>query len=160
LFFVFLADYAQASYRVYEKQTKLLKLDQKTYDKTTAGWDDEHHVLSYGQDSRVRIGVVGLLGGFFPHFFYIKKTPRRCDSRSCPVQVSAEGAERLSAAIREKEQKRKSFSRRRAHNADADIDYINDRNAKFNKKLGMFVWVDGCFANCCQSVMTFYLPLA
>ncbi len=53
--------------------------------------------------------------------------------------MSAEGAERLSAAIREKEEKRKSFSRRRAHNADADVDYINDRNAKFNKKLGMYV---------------------
>lgn len=31
--------------------------------------------------------------------------------------------------------KRNKYSRRRAHNDDADIDYINERNAKFNKKL-------------------------
>lgn len=34
--------------------------------------------------------------------------------------------------------KRKSFSRRRTHNDDADIDYINERNARFNKKLERF----------------------
>jgi len=34
--------------------------------------------------------------------------------------------------------KRKSFSRRRTHNDDADIDYINERNARFNKKLDRF----------------------
>lgn len=33
--------------------------------------------------------------------------------------------------------KRKSFSRRRMHNDDADIDYINEKNARFNKKLGI-----------------------
>lgn len=31
--------------------------------------------------------------------------------------------------------KRDKYSRRRTHNDDADIDYINERNAKFNKKL-------------------------
>lgn len=34
--------------------------------------------------------------------------------------------------------KREKFSRRRTHNDDADIDYINERNAKFNKKLERF----------------------
>lgn len=34
--------------------------------------------------------------------------------------------------------KRKSFSRRRTHNDDADIDYINEKNARFNKKLDRF----------------------
>ena len=31
--------------------------------------------------------------------------------------------------------KGKSFSRRRAFRADKDVDYINDRNAHFNKKI-------------------------
>lgn len=31
--------------------------------------------------------------------------------------------------------KRKKFSRRRTHNDEADIDYINEKNARFNKKL-------------------------
>lgn len=34
--------------------------------------------------------------------------------------------------------KREKYSRRRTHNDDADIDYINERNAKFNKKLERF----------------------
>lgn len=34
--------------------------------------------------------------------------------------------------------KRKTFSRRRTHNDDADIDYINEKNARFNKKLERF----------------------
>lgn len=34
--------------------------------------------------------------------------------------------------------KRKKYSRRRTHNDDEDISYINDRNARFNKKLDRF----------------------
>lgn len=34
--------------------------------------------------------------------------------------------------------KRQKYSRRRTHNDDADVDYINERNAKFNKKLERF----------------------
>lgn len=30
---------------------------------------------------------------------------------------------------------RHNFSRRRAHNEDKDVDYINERNKKFNEKL-------------------------
>lgn len=34
--------------------------------------------------------------------------------------------------------RRNKYSRRRTHNDDADIDYINERNAKFNQKLERF----------------------
>jgi len=34
--------------------------------------------------------------------------------------------------------RRQKYSRRRTHNDDSDIDYINERNAKFNKKLERF----------------------
>ncbi|XP_065157757.1 pre-mRNA-splicing factor Syf2 [Atheta coriaria] len=34
--------------------------------------------------------------------------------------------------------KREKYSRRRTHNDDADIDYINERNARFNRKLDQF----------------------
>ena len=34
--------------------------------------------------------------------------------------------------------KRAKFSRRRAHDDGADVDYINERNMKFNKKLERF----------------------
>ena len=35
-------------------------------------------------------------------------------------------------------EKRAAFSRRRAHFEEADVTYINDRNAHFNKKLQRF----------------------
>lgn len=35
-------------------------------------------------------------------------------------------------------EKRNKFSRRRAHYDDADIDYINERNMNFNKKLARY----------------------
>lgn len=35
-------------------------------------------------------------------------------------------------------EKREKYSRRRTHNDEADIDYINERNMKFNKKLERF----------------------
>uniref|UniRef100_A0A1B0GMW3 Pre-mRNA-splicing factor SYF2 n=1 Tax=Phlebotomus papatasi TaxID=29031 RepID=A0A1B0GMW3_PHLPP len=35
-------------------------------------------------------------------------------------------------------EKKKNFSRRRTHNDDADIDYINEKNARFNQKLERF----------------------
>lgn len=34
--------------------------------------------------------------------------------------------------------KREKYSRRRAYDEDEDIDYINERNMKFNKKLERF----------------------
>jgi len=35
-------------------------------------------------------------------------------------------------------EKREKYSRRRTHDDGADIDYINERNMKFNKKLERF----------------------
>lgn len=35
-------------------------------------------------------------------------------------------------------EKRKKFSRRRMHNDEADIDYINEKNRRLNKKLAMY----------------------
>ncbi len=52
--------------------------------------------------------------------------------------VSAAGLERLAADLRQQQERRAAFSRRRAHNPDADVDHINDRNARFNKKLQRF----------------------
>lgn len=41
-------------------------------------------------------------------------------------------------SVEEQILKRKSFSRRRTHNDEADIDYINEKNARFNKKLDRY----------------------
>ena len=44
----------------------------------------------------------------------------------------------VSLSPRYRIQKREKFSRRRIHDDEADIDYINERNMKFNKKLERF----------------------
>lgn len=51
---------------------------------------------------------------------------------------SKEGVDRMVTDLDKQIGKREKYSRRRAYNDDADIDYINERNAKFNKKAERF----------------------
>jgi len=51
------------------------------------------------------------------------------------ASVSEEGMNRMVAELVDKNARSKKFSRRRAFNEDADVDYINKRNAHFNKKV-------------------------
>ncbi|XKL59590.1 hypothetical protein PGB90_000606 [Kerria lacca] len=51
---------------------------------------------------------------------------------------SKEGINRMVEDLQKQIAKREKYSRRRAHNDDADIDFINERNMKFNKKLERF----------------------
>ncbi|KAJ1101396.1 hypothetical protein NDU88_006464 [Pleurodeles waltl] len=51
---------------------------------------------------------------------------------------SKEGIDRMVADLDKQIEKREKYSRRRAYNDDSDIDYINERNAKFNKKAERF----------------------
>ncbi|XP_019761010.1 pre-mRNA-splicing factor Syf2 [Dendroctonus ponderosae] len=50
-------------------------------------------------------------------------------------QDRPEAIDNLVKSVEDQIAKRNKYSRRRMHNDDADIDYINERNAKFNKKL-------------------------
>ncbi|KAM4901322.1 peptidyl-prolyl cis-trans isomerase-like 4 [Sylvia borin] len=47
---------------------------------------------------------------------------------------SKEGVDRMVVDLEKQMEKRKKYSRRRPYNDDAVIDYINERNAKFNQK--------------------------
>jgi len=49
-----------------------------------------------------------------------------------------EAIDRMVTDLNKQVEKREKFSRRRMHNDEADIDYINERNMKFNKKLERF----------------------
>ena len=51
------------------------------------------------------------------------------------TSTSDEAKERLKNDILEREDQRKKFSRRRMFTDTGDVDYINDKNAHFNKKL-------------------------
>nr|CAG4644332.1 EOG090X0ECA [Lepidurus arcticus] len=49
-----------------------------------------------------------------------------------------EAVDRMVADLEKQIEKRNKYSRRRRHDDDADIDYINERNMRFNKKLERF----------------------
>uniref|UniRef100_F6Q557 Pre-mRNA-splicing factor SYF2 n=1 Tax=Equus caballus TaxID=9796 RepID=F6Q557_HORSE len=51
---------------------------------------------------------------------------------------STEEIDRMVTDLEKQIEKRDKYSRRRPYNDDADIDYINERNAKFNKKAERF----------------------
>ena len=51
------------------------------------------------------------------------------------------------AELNEAAARKAAYSRRRAARSDADVDYINPRNAHFNKKIERRVWL-GCRAHC------------
>ncbi|NXM97359.1 SYF2 factor, partial [Sylvia borin] len=51
---------------------------------------------------------------------------------------SKDGVDRMVADLEKQIEKREKYSRRRPYNDDADIDYINERNAKFNQKAERF----------------------
>ena len=46
--------------------------------------------------------------------------------------------DRMVGELEDKRQRAKNFSRRRAFNEEADVDYINKRNAHFNKKIDRY----------------------
>jgi len=51
------------------------------------------------------------------------------------AEIPEENVNRMVAELFEKGSRAKKFSRRRAFNEEADVDYINKRNAHFNKKV-------------------------
>ncbi|XP_020622031.1 pre-mRNA-splicing factor syf2-like isoform X1 [Orbicella faveolata] len=53
-------------------------------------------------------------------------------------KVPEAAVDRMVADLEKQIEKREKYSRRRAHQDEADIDYINERNMKFNKKLARF----------------------
>lgn len=54
------------------------------------------------------------------------------------LKDTPEAIDRMVGDLEEQAEKRKNFSRRRMHNDEADIDYINEKNARLNKKLDRY----------------------
>jgi pre-mRNA-splicing factor SYF2 len=50
-------------------------------------------------------------------------------------QVSEEKIDAMVAELDARRAKRSAYSRRRAYHPDKDVDFINDRNAHFNRKI-------------------------
>jgi len=101
------SDYEQATFRQYQRLTKVMKPDPKEYVK-------EKNKMSEA---------------FYPTTNTLGVTDHK-DSK--------EAIDRMVGDLEKQIEKRGKYSRRRAHDEDADVDYINERNAKFNQKLERF----------------------
>ncbi|KAF4528971.1 hypothetical protein B566_EDAN011277 [Ephemera danica] len=102
------ADYQQATIRQYTRLVNNMKPDLQLY---------EHQKEKVGEDA-----------------FY-------CNPNTILHglhQDTEVGIDRMVEDIEKQISKREKYSRRRMHNDDADIDYINERNMKFNSKLERF----------------------
>lgn len=102
------SDYEQATFRQYQRLSKQIKTDQDEYEKQKNKLGEE---------------------AFYPTSNTLGVTDHK-DSK--------EAVDRLVDDLDKQLKKREKYSRRRAYDEDEDIDYINERNMKFNKKLERF----------------------
>ncbi|XP_063931610.1 pre-mRNA-splicing factor syf2-like [Zophobas morio] len=100
------SDYRQAAIRSYKKKTKFINIDSEEYNQNKEEWGEDF----YGGSAGLSYGLAG-------------------------ANPSEAAIDRVVADVKKLDEKRKNFSRRRAFDDDADIDYINERNRRFNQKL-------------------------
>lgn len=102
------SSYESATARQYERLTKQLKPDFDAYNR-----------------EKERIGEEAFYAG--------KNTIIQGLHKDSP-----EAVDRMVTDLNKQIEKRNKYSRRRAFDEDADVDYINEKNSKFNKKLERF----------------------
>ncbi|XP_071133667.1 pre-mRNA-splicing factor SYF2-like isoform X2 [Mytilus edulis] len=101
------SDYATATYRQYQRNTKSLKPDLENYQRLKEKLGDEVYATT--------------------------STLSTVQHKDNPDAV-----DKMVTDLEKQIAKREKFSRRRTTDEEADIDFINERNAKFNKKLERF----------------------
>ena len=102
------ADFQQAQYRQYQRLTRQLKPSMEEYEKQKSELGDS---------------------------VYATANTLLTEQSSKP---SEEAVDRMVDDLEKQAAKRAKFSRRREFRQDADVDYINERNRKFNVKAGRF----------------------
>jgi len=98
------SDYAAAQYRQYERLTKEIKPDSNSYEQTKDKLGENNFPSAHN-----------LMYG--------------SDDKCSEANI-----DRMVTDLEKQIEKRSKFHRRRQHFEEADIDYINEQNAKFNKK--------------------------
>jgi pre-mRNA-splicing factor SYF2 len=102
------SDYTQASFRQYQRLSKQMKPDMDVYAR-----------------EKQKMGETA----FYPTANTLGVMEHK-DSK--------DAVDRMVVDLEKQIDKRSKYSRRRAYDEDEDIDYINERNMKFNKKLERF----------------------
>ncbi|VDM31643.1 unnamed protein product [Hydatigera taeniaeformis] len=114
--------YADASHKKYLKQTKALKPDLVAYQKQKERlWTNRRFRQSHidrGDLVYPTAHTIGLV-----------------EAIQTGTESSREAVERMVNTLKEQEKKKAVYSRRRAFDPDADIDYINERNKRYNELL-------------------------
>lgn len=100
--------YDDAAARAYTRNVKNLKPDMEEY-----------------EEMKEKVGEEA---------FYASKE----DEKYGKHKDAKRNVDRLVQDVTKQIERREKFSRRRTHDDDADVDYINERNMKFNKKLERF----------------------
>lgn len=103
------SSYEASTARQYERLTKSLAPDMNHYQSLKEEVGEE---VFYAQADTVTQGTLP------------KDAPEKIDQ--------------LVQDLEKQKEKRSKYSRRRAYDPDADVDFINERNSKFNKKLDRF----------------------
>mmetsp|Transcript_16466 Transcript_16466/g.27591 ORF Transcript_16466/g.27591 Transcript_16466/m.27591 type:complete len:255 (+) Transcript_16466:98-862(+) len=99
---------ADATHRAYEKRLKKLPTNQRSVNTSS----------SSGSSSSS----------------HLEENPLEYGSQST-AKVTQAGLDRISKDVHDRDDARAKFSKRRMHLDATDVDYINDKNAQFNKKL-------------------------
>ena len=100
--------FAQATFRQYQRLTRQMNPDVESYEKQKQDLGDR----VYAGPNTILIGE--------------------------STKPSEEAIDRMVEDVERQASKRAKFSRRREFRVDADVDYINERNRKFNDKAGRY----------------------
>jgi len=102
------SSYEAASKRQYDRCVKGIKVDRERYEREKTALGED---AFYARPGTINIGL---------------------------HKDTDEDLENMAADLEKQIAKRDKYSRRRTHNPDDDVNYINERNMRFNKKLERF----------------------
>lgn len=108
-------DFEAATKRQYDRLTR--QMSKSSDDKSTGSKNNQGEILPTSSASAQQVNPSTSTSG---------------------VIDTEEGAERLAQSVKEQIEIRNKRSRRRRFDDDADVDYINERNMRYNKKLERF----------------------
>ncbi|KAJ3083478.1 pre-mRNA-splicing factor syf2 [Rhizoclosmatium hyalinum] len=114
-------DYAQIAAKKYKSLTKALEPNMEKY--------QEQKLVSEIASVAAGTAVVGSAGQV------VTADANSSAYAAIGNKPSQESVLKLVKEVEKQNEKRKSFSKRKAHNPDDDVTYINERNMRFNKKI-------------------------
>ncbi|KAJ3193681.1 hypothetical protein HK101_004385 [Irineochytrium annulatum] len=114
-------DYAQIAAKKYKKMVKEIKPNLREYEEQRREAEDDDQIAGPASSTAIE--------GFY------RDAKAITHASAAHAKPSDKVVDKLVKVIEKDVEKRKNFSRRRRHNEDDDITYINERNMRFNQKI-------------------------